>query len=594
VQSFIGLDGEGVDSRYVLLQDSQGGELCNLRGLSTKTVFNWLLDRAEALDDLNPAFVGFVTTYDVNMILKDVDDETLERAFQRDDKDFVTWGEYEFLYIPRRIFKLRSQGRSFTLFDVFGFFGTSFVKACESMLGEAMPRLITQGKADRSTFKASDLPRIKRYNAAECQYLVRLCERLRDILESQSIHLTKWHGPGAVADHVLGKRGINLHTEYPNFQEDAVPRGLLEAWDCAYYGGRFETMGIGTYRNVQSYDINSAYPYALSGLSALTYAQKWQRHLSPTGPNHGQNAVYLVSWDVNHGTPFGPFPWRGKQKKIYYPLNGIGWYWSHEVKAAIQSFGAQIKLHEGWSQPEGEPSILQKEIPRLYDLRKALKRKKDRGEYALKIALNSIYGKLAQRVGRASFRCMPWAGQITSQTRAQLLSAVRGREGSVLAFATDGIVTTDPLPLKDSENLGGWKAEKHKDFLVLMSGVYRQDGKTAIEKSAVRGLGKDINWSEVIAALNSRQIYEYRQKVFVTHSLAIHNHLAYGPHRLKFIDTSKRLSPFDSTRRHFESRRLAQWDRESIKSNPVRFDRKELSYPSSLDSASVEIEEDDE
>lgn len=589
MQTFVALDGEGIAERYALIQDSQGGELCNLKGLDTETVFNWLLRRRVELEELNPCFVGFVTSYDVNMILRDVDDETLRAVFATDDKEFVRWRDWEFLYIPRKVFKVRCNEITFTLYDVFTFFGSSFVKACEGILGE-VPRLIREGKAERHAFTRADLPRIKRYNALECQYLVKLCERLREILESQNIKIRKWHGPGAVAEYVLGKRGMNLHTEYPRYDEDNVPLGLLEAWDCAYFGGRFETMGVGAFRNVRAYDINSAYPYALSLLTILDYATRWKREIKPTGLSHGNHAVYLVSWEVGKDAPFGPFPWRHPSGGILYPLNGLGWYWRSEVAAAARVFGNSFRLHEVWYQPEGVPSVLQSEIPRLYNLRQTLKAKKDAAEYALKIALNSIYGKLAQRVGMAPFRCIPWAGQITSFTRGMLLSAVQGKERDVLAFATDSVVTHSELSVPTNHALGAWKRERYKRFLSLMNGFYQFDDIT-VSKSALRGVGKDFSWKDAIESLNKRQFYEYQTRSFITHSMAIHFPHKFGADRLRFVPVTKRLSPFDGSRREFEVCKLNDWERQSAKSFPVRLPRIDLSFPSSLESATVYIEE---
>jgi hypothetical protein len=591
-QTFVGLDGEGIADKYVLIQDSQGGELCNLHGLSTVALFDWLLKRNRELSGLTPCFVGFVTSYDVNMMLRDVDDETLRAVFQTDDKESVYWREWEFLYIPRKVFKLRRDGEMFTLYDVFTFFGSSFVKACEGILGD-VPRLIREGKAERVAFKREDLPRIKRYNALECQYLVKLCDRLREILESQDIKIRKWHGPGAVAEYVLGKRGINLHTEYPCYSEDHVPLGLLEAWDCAYYGGRFETMGIGSFRNVFVADINSAYPFALSMLTKLDYAVRWTREEKPRGFVHGFHAVYLASWQVENGAPFGPLPWRHHSGRILYPLNGLGWYWRSEIEAAWRAFPGCIKLHEVWYQNEGEPSILQREIPRIYNLRHELKERKDAGEYALKIALNSIYGKLAQHVGFAPFKCMPWAGQVTACTRGMLLDATRKRSRDILAFATDSVVSRSDLALSNSHALGDWKSEKHERFLVLMNGFYRMDDVTE-SKSALRGVGKDFAWNEAIESLNTRQYYEYQMRAFVTHSMAIHFPNKFGADRLKFVNVTKRLSPFEGTRREFDSTKIDDWERENVLSKPVRLPSVELSFPSSLSGATVFIEEGEE
>jgi hypothetical protein len=605
--AFVALDGEGINEKYCLLQDSEGGKLFRLAGLQTKPVFDWLLHRRFELRNLVPVFVGYVTTYDVNMILRDVDDDTLRKIFATDDKQFVRWNEYEILYIPRKVFKLRRRNErndgldSFTWYDVFTYFGGSFVNACRGFLGR-VPREIVAGKKQRSKFRISQLKTIERYNQLEVELLVKLCDRMNEIFTSQGIALKKWHGPGAVAEFVLGKKMLNIHQDYPVFHQDQVFPSLFEAWDCAYYGGRFENMGIGTFRDVHTYDINSAYPYALSMLPILTFGSEWETVLHPRLRSE-QMSVYLVEWNVSKRAPFGPFPWRDGQGRIFYPLNGLGWYWKPEVAAALEMFGSAIKLHKVWFLKQGEPSRFGKEIPRLYELRKRLKKEGNPGEYAIKIALNSIYGKLAQRVGISPFRCIPWAGWITSQSRAMLLRACMGREHSILAFATDSVFSRKVLPLGCSGNLGDWKAERADELLILMNGFYRMDDRTRKRKSATRGLPAvkdekttedDVTWNDIISGLNKDQTYTYPFTQFVTHSMAIHFPNKFAKHRLKFIKTEKTLRPFEGTRRIFEEHRLSDWEHENAMSQPVVFPTNELSYPSTLEYASVTIEEEPE
>ena len=604
---FVALDGEGIDEKYCLLQDSEGGELFDIRGLGTEQVFRFLLKRSIELRAFDPIFVGYVTTYDVNMILRDLDDETLAKIFQTDDKDFVSWHGYRILYIPRKVFKLQfTNGRdrfSFTWYDVFTFFGGSFVKACEGFLGK-VPREIVSGKLQRSHFRKSDIKRIRRYNQLEVKWLVKLCNKLNEIFNSQGMNITKWHGPGAVAEYVLGSKTLNVHQEYPIFLPHQAPRELWEAWDCSYYGGRFENMGIGTFRDVHSYDINSAYPYALSQLCVLDYGSRWTRENRPR-IEHGPQAVYLVEWSLPRSELFGPFPWRHHSGAIFYPLNGLGWYWQPEVSAALENprWKDKIKLWECWYQNTGEASVFQRAIPHLYQLRQRLKREGNPGEYAVKIALNSIYGKLAQKIGRAPFRCIPWAGWITSHTRAQLLRATLGREREILAFATDAIFSRSRLSLPLGSNLGEWKPEHFKKALIIMNGFYKLDDATRMRKSATRGLPPmketkenehDVTWEEMIGGLNKDQKYSYRFTQFVTHSMAIHFPRVFGRSRLRFIQSEKTLSPFANTRREFGKHKLKDWESENIMSKPAFFPTTELSFPSSLPFATVTLEEEEE
>src|SRR6201999_1030385 len=60
---------------------------------------------------------------------------------------------------------------------------------------------------------------------------------------------------------------------------------------------------------------------------------------------------------------------------------------------------------------------------------------------ALKLGINSGYGKLAQSRGSATYNNWIWAGNITSQTRAMLLQALTlvADPSDIVMFATDGL-----------------------------------------------------------------------------------------------------------------------------------------------------------
>jgi len=43
-------------------------------------------------------------------------------------------------------------------------------------------------------------------------------------------------------------------------------------------------------------------------------------------------------------TEWAPFPWRKQDGSIRYPREGVGWYWSTEIEAAITRFPEQIEI----------------------------------------------------------------------------------------------------------------------------------------------------------------------------------------------------------------------------------------------------------
>lgn len=542
---FVALDGEATDGVYTLIQDSEGGSLYNENGLPTADVLNWLVRRWVELD--YPIYVGYGISYDVNQIIKDMPDEKIAGMFGKDSGP-VEWKDFGLFYLPKKLFRIRTDSYSVTWYDVLTFFGCSFVKALEGHLpGHPLLEIIRQGKQGRQEFTKTNIDFIKAYNEAECKALVDLMNHIREMFYAEGFQISKWHGPGAVADYLLGIQGWNVKQDFTKENAEDIPIGLGDAWDRAYFGGRIETFTVGGIRDVYAYDIASAYPAACLTLPKLPRARKWQRKTYRTKRDvqssiHSDSiGLYEVSWSLPNDSRIGPLPWRAKTGRIYFPKNGHGWYWKPEINAAISLYPNSIKVLSGW---EAEPlgaSVLCSNVPELYQKRLTLKRNKDPAQYAYKIALNTIYGKFACRTGKAPFHNLVWAGLITSQTRAKLLNVAAPYINDVLAFATDAIFSKRKLPhLHIGNDLGAWTEEHYPNFLALMSGFYQLGDK----KVATRGMPNVFDWDDVLNDINYQGYSQVTMRHFVTHNLAINFPVAYGPKRLTFSDLTKTIDPF--------------------------------------------------
>lgn len=100
---------------------------------------------------------------------------------------------------------------------------------------------------------------------------------------------------------------------------------------------------------------------------------------------------------------------------------------------------------------------------------------KDTRGYPLKLALNSLYGKLAQRSGSGPYHDAAAAGLVTAMTRARLIEAIAYDPEAVVIAATDGVFSLRPLPLDIGDGLGQCgqsKPEDWPDLFIARSGVY--------------------------------------------------------------------------------------------------------------------------
>jgi hypothetical protein len=188
--------------------------------------------------------------------------------------------------------------------------------------------------------------------------------------------------------------------------------------------------------------------------------------------------IVHVKWLIKdrRGLLLPPFPYRHKGH-IYYCLEGEGWYWKKEVEQALKLYPEDISLLEAIEFKTSEEKPF-KFIKELYAQREELAHKGQEGiALLIKAGLNSIYGKLAQKVGSRQFYHPYYAGLVTSHVRTRMFEAAAQNPKAIISFETDGIYAMRELDIEVREGLGNWKMEKHQDVLFLQNGFFMSRGK---------------------------------------------------------------------------------------------------------------------
>ena len=424
------------------------------------------------------------------MMLRDQPRDIMQRILSG-QPTFV--GQYRIQFRKGKMLRItdRDTKRTRTLFDVFTFFGGSFVKACREYLGSSdLLDEIAAMKLQRSTFTADRQAEVERYMGQELSMLVDLMSTLRVRLASVDIHPAMWHGPGAVASTVLKRHGVKAHKG--DYSDDF--RRVAEG---AYYGGRFEQFQRGTYEGlVYQYDIRSAYPAAMRLLPSLANATWAHHHGSPDRIE--PYGLYHVNCRTEH--PYGYLPHR-RGSGIYYPRWAQGWYWGVEIpdETTVDEFYTSHGLGE---------ELPFRFVGSMYEQRAELKRDGRPEQLALKLALNSLYGKLAQSKGAQrneqtsvwklpSFHEVVWAGLITAITRRTISDGLHSvSPDSIIATETDSIFSLEPLPLDMGPHLGQWDCEMLEGIKYIQSGVslVKKQGEWTYK---TRGFTPPVKGSEV-------------------------------------------------------------------------------------------------
>jgi hypothetical protein len=478
------------------MRSSLGHEIVNLNGISTRQAFEFLLGLARP----GRVLVCFGLNYDANQWVRDLTPTELAEVWETTATASLSL-PYRVTWWPRKLFTIRNvQTREYcAIADVFGYFQSSFIAALQRW-GVGSETEIARMKDQRATFTLKDLDNMRSYCLRECELLVTLMDRLADSIYDAGLAPSRpgsarsWIGAGTLASTLLANNGVADHHAH---DIDIADRGTVEtAILGAMFGGRIEILAAGVTPRALSRDIRSAYPAATSGLPSLAGATI--RHRKRYRP--GLQAIWRVRWDAADSR-IVPFPARRPDGTVWYVTQGSGCYHAAEVDAAV-ALGYDVRVLEGWElKPPARAGSPFGWVDGVYQERARLKRRGHPAEKALKLALNSCYGKLAQGYSASVNNSLPrwqsywWAGAITAATRARMVTAAHSARGPVM-IATDGIYAgrVPAARPRDRGGLGTWEGSLVTQLFSAQPGVYHADG------GIVRSRGfraSEMDWDEL-------------------------------------------------------------------------------------------------
>jgi hypothetical protein len=449
--------------------------------------------------------------------------------------------------------------------------GSAFVGGLLSAIDKWKPELtpeqheiIEWGKAHRKdgTFAAEDAEKIARYSEAECVAHARMCRQLIDAVKSVAHFAMKPHqlfGSGSVAAAAFKSRGVPTREESQT-SEQVVGGTAIDAiaW-LTYFGGLIETPVVGLVSgHVDELDLNSAYPAQMVHLPCMREDHGvWRTARSHVSlPAHTVGHV-MVSWAVETpSTP--PFLVRDADSCVYAPLYGSKiWTTLPEYQAAVVQFPGCITAHHVvWWEATCDCGPPLAWIGELYAARQELKAhlsEHPKGsdewqhlkclEEAIKLVINSCYGKLAQRrPDLGKYTNLHFAATITGATRAAVRletwkresePAAAGREAGVPVYQhTDSVLSIGGNPTDGGAALGAWGLEDKptQDFIIVQPGL----ASAPTGKVATRGVRADdfvtavTAWRETVdftehpmkwppIEINQTRMYSRRQAIAQGH-----------------------------------------------------------------------------
>lgn len=551
----INLSGDGKPQHYVLFGCSARVDdplMINNpeQDLDFYMIADYMLKTAEMFP--RSFHIGYGFGYDQNMIIKSLR-WTDKLKLYTNGEVWIRRGRgirYKVQWVPKKMISItkvigRGDARTSSYIkveDIVSFYAAPFVKAYEKTFPDiatdsTWQEILVRGKELRGQNKWENFPDILKYWKYEILAMERLATGLRDLMWDNGFYLLQWYGPGAFANYLRRTYKLVDH-EWGGKQENLPNDSVHTAIKCAYYGGHFEQFQGGHVRDtVYGYDINSAYPAAFCYVPSMAEGGFWQELLDddaakdaidPSSPM----TVYYVRFkgrvpgqhSMFQTRPM-PLPWRDERGSVSYPPMVEGWYWSPEVKAVLESQRwnneySNLEITRAFRWVAANDTFPWKAmIEPMYERRLELKREKNPAEMVFKLGPNSLYGKMAQRVGyneetfeppKAHTLCI--AGFLTSWCRAMILRIMDAMDDDqIIAVETDGIYSTATPEqvqarwpdIKFSKALGEWGMDIYDEVIYLQNGVYLK-----LEKGEWAAKTRGINAS----ALTYERVTTYAEK----------------------------------------------------------------------------------
>jgi hypothetical protein len=455
--------------------------------------------------------------------------------------DVIAWdhkSELAFAMTPKRRFYVehRPEGdryerwRRADIHDVGHAFTGGLEKVIDSLKPElttAQRAIIAEGKEARSTgFQGWTTRKTLAYSEAECVAAARCTRILLDtVRDATGVDIKPSHlfGSGSIAAEVFGVHHVLK-------RKDTEPEPFIDSIArLTYFGGHIDAPVVGYITGLLSQeDICSAYPSAMIELPCMREGHgHWQRHkgsydfggedvlLALMGQKTPVVGHVLVSWDwTEHSTSTPPFTVRDKMFTVRAPQTGYRvWVSLPQYRAAAAYDLDALDCHEAvwwvqecdcekpfrWMEPLYQKRLTIKTEMKSHDPGTDDYHRLDLLQNAIKLVLNSCYGKLAQtRPEPGPYTNLHYASYITGRTRAKVAAeAWRIEEsGGIVAYQhTDSELFSGGTVLPDSKKLGDFGVEKPSaDQITVQSGLSfslsaetDEKGNPTTGKSATRG-----------------------------------------------------------------------------------------------------------
>jgi hypothetical protein len=503
-----GLDTETHRGRIVLIATPrQDLELWRYRpGEQWHVLIEWL----RLQDD---RFVCWNADYDIQAALKLLERFTNETIMRRTS---ARYGRYRVRFVPSKFFRVGVQhGKKadnsktlFTIYDLMQFYASSLEKAALKILGKSKTDPGVEWDRLLETLKCGGVraQTIRDYCRNDAALVEELYQHSKRAMNAAGVNFDKPISCASVAVQKFSKAMAH-----------DVPREINNAFEKTYRGGRIECLRVGYFPKAYLYDIHSAYPSVMAQLPATV--GQWL----PIDGEPRPDALYgalQVRLSVPRDYYRCPVPVKG-ETQLMYPYGSWGQWVDLETYRVLEKEGLVQKIKRGFQLVASEG--IKRPFAALAEMYQERQRQPSQ-TWALKIIMNALYGKVAERIGKwfpsvlVNREAEAWRGnfwtrreQWTKRTNFVYASAITAgirlrmyREippEDTIFYATDGVMLMKPITqaLDVGPGLGQWsEPETVTDLVVVGSGVYTYKDAEGKAHTKMRGFEVGLDLYELL------------------------------------------------------------------------------------------------
>lgn len=467
--------------------------------------------------------------YDFQALLKWLHPDDWKTIYTKGE---LIYNDWKITYIPKKMLMFRNLKlkQCWKHYDISQYYRMKLDDAGHKYFG--MGKLEHGKDLSNLTLKDIKSKEIIKYCIRDAVITKRLADRWINICWDQGLQTKNFCSTASTSSRYFMSK-VNIFTVNSFLKNSQGMRMLEDAWNTVS-GALISTYKRGYFPSVYEYDINSAYPHAMSNFpdvrNGYFIRSKKQSDLDRAYLGWIKCRVDISDYHNGYYTP--PLPILRDNKPNYYPAGNYETYLTlSEYKNYSKYFDIQFIEGTLWI-PDKEITYLFKDIiTKLYTKRKQTIDENE--NFFIKIILNSIYGKFLQKNRvvdpdkkdfgkyRTGILFNPFiASYILADTRIAIFNfMVNLNSVDIIACFTDSVITKTQLNIPNSSVLGDFAPASKGEMVIIGSGVYTIKGQKL--KNRLRGFKPSDKESD--------NLFELLKKYYDKDEIPVQTTVNYSP-----------------------------------------------------------------